>query len=70
VIQSPSPAERMRLHRKRRREGVCSIRIELTATQIDVLVQKGILRQEDRGNHEAVQWALFDLIYLALDDTM
>ncbi len=67
---SPSPAaERMRLYRKRRRRGMHCLRTSLHVTQIDGLIRKGFLKQEDRGDLEALQWAIDALISTALDDT-
>ncbi len=69
-IRSSSPAaERMRLHRKRRRQGVHSLRTSLHVTQIDGLVRKGLLSQADRADPEALQCAIDALISTALDDT-
>src|SRR5712691_9739731 len=38
-----TPAERMRLHRKRRRNGLRCMRILLHETEIDALIRKGFL---------------------------
>jgi hypothetical protein len=68
-IHSTSPAaERMRLYRKRRRRGIHSLRTSLHVTQIDGLIRKGFLEQEDRGDLEALQRAIDALISTALDD--
>jgi hypothetical protein len=50
-ITEPGPrrspaAERMRRHRQRRRDGLRCLVIELRETEIDVLVQKGLLKAE------------------------
>jgi hypothetical protein len=67
--RSSSPAaERMRLHRKRRRRGVRCLRTSLHVTQIDGLIRKGFLKQEDRGDLEALQCAIDAFISTALDD--
>lgn len=65
----PSAAERMRLHRKRRRQGMHSFRTSLHVTQIDGLIRKGLLSQADRADPEALQCAIDALISTALDDT-
>ena len=68
-VRSPSPtAQRMRLYRKRRRGGMHSFRTSLHVTQIDELIRKGLLKQEDRGDLEALQWAIDALISTALGD--
>ena len=69
-VRSLSPAaERMRLYRKRRRRGMHSLRTSLHVTQIDGLIRKGLLRQEDRDDLEALQRAIDALISTTLDDT-
>jgi hypothetical protein len=56
----PSPAaERMRRHRERRREGLRCLMIELRETEIDVLVQKGLLKADGRNNSRVVREALY-----------
>ena len=56
----PSPAaERMRRHRQRRREGLRCLVVELRETEIDVLVQKGLLQADARNNASAVREALY-----------
>ena len=45
---SPSAAERMRLHRKRRRGGLQYVRVVLHVTDIDALIRKGSLKDERR----------------------
>jgi hypothetical protein len=59
-------AERMRRHRERRREGLRCVTIELRETEIDTLVQKGLLNADARNNARAVREAL----YRYFDSTM
>jgi hypothetical protein len=48
----PSPAaERMRRHRKRRRNGLRSFNVDLRETEIEELIRRGLLNPADR--HEA-----------------
>ena len=55
----PIPAaDRMRLYRTRRRNGLRSVRILLAEEEIDVLVAKGFMRSERRHLSTAVQDAL------------
>jgi hypothetical protein len=61
-------AERMRLYRRRRRQGMHCVRISLHATQIDGLIRKGFLRREDRGDLQALQWAIDVVIDSVLDE--
>ena len=56
--RSPA-AERMRRHRERRREGLRCVTIELRETEIDTLVQKGLLNADARNNTRAVREALY-----------
>ena len=43
-------AERMRRHRQRRRDGLRCLIVELRETEIDVLIQKGLLKAEMRND--------------------
>jgi hypothetical protein len=62
--RSSSPgAERMRLYRKRRREGMRYVRIPLHVTEIDDLVRLGFLRGEQCQDPEALRVAVMGLIY-------
>ena len=55
----PSPAaERMRMHRVRRRNGLSCVNILIHETEIDSRIHKGFLKQERRHNPTAVQSAL------------
>ena len=60
-------AERMRLHRKRRREGTYSVRVQLDPPDIDGLIRLRLLRREQRQDAEALQTAVMGLIYRVLD---
>jgi hypothetical protein len=51
-------AERMRLLRTRRRNGLRCLRVTLTDTEIDCLVEKGFLKPERRRDHAAIQSAI------------
>jgi hypothetical protein len=54
-----SAAERMRLHRERRREGMRCLWIELHATEIDALVGLALLKPEMRNDPNAIREALY-----------
>jgi len=56
----------MRLHRKRRRQRLRCLIIELRETEIDVLVGKGLLSSETRHDSHVVRQAL----YAHLDQTL
>jgi hypothetical protein len=59
-------AERMRLHRERRRNGMRCLTIELRETEIDALIRKGLLKPETRNDPSAVS----DALYAFLEDTL
>jgi len=59
-------AERMRRHRKRRREGLRCLMIQLRETEIDALIGSGLLKPEMRNNPSAVRKAF----YTFLDGTL
>jgi hypothetical protein len=60
-------AERMRRHRQRRRDGLRCLVIELRETEIDVLVQKGLLKADARNDACAVREALYQYFDLTLN---
>jgi hypothetical protein len=54
-------AERMRLHRERRREGLRCLMIEVRESEIDALVGMGLLSKETRNDANAIIEALYVL---------
>jgi hypothetical protein len=56
-------AERMRRHRQRQRDGLRCLVIELHETEVDVLVQRGLLKAEMRNDASAIIEALYDYLY-------
>lgn len=54
-----SAAERMRLHRERRRNGMRCLMIELHVTEIEALVRIGLLQVETRNDPNAIREALY-----------
>ena len=52
-------AERMRRHRQRQRDGLRCLTIELYETEVDALIQKGLLKPETRNDSFAVIEALY-----------
>ena len=68
MTASPTPAaERMRRHRERRRDGMRCLWIELRDTEIDALVQRGLLKEETRHDQNAIADALYDHLERTLD---
>jgi hypothetical protein len=61
-------AERMRLYRKRRRQGLRSVRILLRTTTIDDMIRFGLLEQGQRESPKALLAAVVYLIRQAMDD--
>jgi hypothetical protein len=67
VQRSPSAAAlRMRQHRLRRQKGLRCLTVEVRASEIDVLVRKGLLAPEARNSSRAITEAL----YAFLDRTL
>jgi hypothetical protein len=63
-MNQPAPrlsqaAERMRLHRERRRNGMHSLWVELHVTEIDAFVRIGLLQAETRNDPNAIREALY-----------
>jgi hypothetical protein len=59
-------AERMRLYRARRRKKQRYIHIILASTEIDALIRRGWLTEEQRDDPEALRWAVYELFLLEL----
>jgi hypothetical protein len=71
VAKMPSTAaERMRLYRKRRRNGMHCVRIPLHVTDIDDFIRMRLLKEEERHDAEALQTAVLDLVYPGLEGRM
>jgi hypothetical protein len=64
---SAPAAQRMRAHRKRRREGSFIVRVQLDQPDIDGLVRVRHLRPGQRQDTEALQVAVRGLIYEVLE---
>jgi hypothetical protein len=67
-IEPLSAAERMRLYRKRRRQGLRYVRIPLHVTEIDDLIRMGLLKEAGRKDDEALQAVALNLVHQALDE--
>ncbi len=59
--RSPA-AERMRAYRKRRREGMRCVTLDLREREIDRLVEFGYLRQDDREDPNEVLLAMYPFL--------
>ena len=67
--RSSSPgAQRMRRYRKRRRQGLRSVRILLDQPGIDALSEMTLLKEDQRQDVKALQKALLGLLYRAEED--
>jgi hypothetical protein len=62
-INRSSAAERMRVHRERKKSGMRCLMIELRETEIDALIRKGFLKADARSDTSA----LTDAIYAYFD---
>lgn len=62
-------AERMRIHRKRRQNGLYCVRILLHETEINALVHGGFLRHERRHDRAAVESAINSFICYSFGDS-
>jgi hypothetical protein len=61
-------AERMRLYRSRRRKGLRGVLIPLHTSDIDSLILMGVLAEEQREDVDALQGAVLDILYRAMDE--
>ena len=67
ALSSTPAAQRMRAHRKRRREGSFIVPVQLDPPEIDGLVRRKLLRPWQRQDPDALQVAVQGLIYQMLD---
>ena len=65
VTRSPA-AERMRRHRRRKKDRLRCLTIELREREVDALIRKGLLKPETRNVTYDVQMAL----YAFLEETL
>jgi hypothetical protein len=61
-----APAERMRRHRERRRDGLRCLTIELRDSEVEALIRKQLLKPDTRNDPYAVR----DALYAYLDHTL
>jgi hypothetical protein len=61
-------AERMRLYRKRRRQGLRPVRILLRVTEIDEFIRLGLLEEEQRESPEALQAVVANLLHQIMEE--
>jgi hypothetical protein len=66
-VGSSTAAARMRRHRERRRDGLRCLRIELRATEIDALIDRGLLKPETRDDAKSTIEALYAFFDRTLD---
>ena len=62
-----SAAERMRRHRERQRDGLRCLSIELRATEIDELIDRGLLKPDTRNDTKSITEALYAFLDKALN---
>ena len=63
VASRSAAAERMKLHRERKKKGMRCLTIELRETEIDALIRNGFLKADTRNDAEAI----IDALYAFLD---
>ena len=61
-VRALTGAERMRLHRERRRKQLRCLTIELREAEIDVFIRRGQLHPDHRANSAAVRKALYGFL--------
>lgn len=61
-------AQRMRLHRQRRRDGLRCLTIELRETEIQALEQRGLLNAGARNDKDAVLKAFYEFLDQSLGE--
>jgi hypothetical protein len=66
AFRSPA-AQRMRLHRERRRNGLRCLTIEICETEIDALSRNGFLKADARNDVYAIEMALYEFFERTLD---
>jgi hypothetical protein len=67
VTKRSPAAERMRLHRERKKNGMRCLMIELRETEIDALIQKGFLKPDTCNDTSAIVDALYAWFERELD---
>jgi hypothetical protein len=63
VNQPKSVAERMRAYRHRRRRGVRCFEMQLGRAELNGLVAKGYLSSDKRGDRQAIESAIDNLLF-------
>ena len=61
-----SNADRMRNYRRRKRDGLRYLGLEIRDTEVDALINKGLLVAEERLNNRAVVRALYRFLDVTL----
>ena len=59
---SSNAAARMRRYRKRRRNGLRCVCLDLHETEVDALIERGLLQKQHRERVKAIELALLILI--------
>ena len=59
-------AQRMRLHRQRRRAGLRCLMVELRETEIEALARNGFLKTDARNDLRSIELALYEFLERAL----
>jgi hypothetical protein len=65
-VARSSGAERMRLYRERRRDGLMCFTVELRSSEIDELIRRGLLQHDRRDNRHDVT----DAVHRFFDESL
>ena len=66
VPRDSSAAERMRRYRRRKRGGLRCLTVQIRQSEIEALVNKGLLSADERANADAILQALYAFLDRAL----
>ena len=61
-VTRSAAAERMARHRRRRRDGLQCMIVEIRASEVDELVRRRLLKEETRNDLRAVRAALYGFL--------
>jgi hypothetical protein len=67
AARSAAGAERVRIHRQRRREGLRCVTLEIRDSEINALVRRQLLKPESCSDLNAIVAALYVFLARALD---
>lgn len=66
IPRASGAAERMRRHRRRRRNGLRCLTVQLRETEVETLIRRGLLQAEMRNDPNAI----IEALHMFLDRTL